>query len=202
MQQINLYQDILQEQKAPTQTFWYASGIGLLILLVLIYGVLQSWQVQQLKKNLQSRQTQLETATSTLTLLQKQYPKSSPEPLLANEIERLKNIYRSMESVIDLLADQTTDKNRGFSHYFQALAEQSIASIWLTDINIDVTADQIRLQGSTYVPDQLPVFTTRLNKEASFKGHHFAHLHMQASDNDAQQIDFIISSTINIVKYR
>jgi len=195
-QQINLYQELVQEKKAGLNKQSYIIGGSLLLLLVLCYCAWQEWQVHQLKAELHVKQAQLSTEVTDLSLIQLQYPKQEINPLLVNELDRLQNISASLERVVAMLSDQKSDKNTGFSAYFTALAEQSINTIWLTKISIDTETNAIHLQGSTYLPDTLPQLIKLLNKEAAFKGRYFAHLHMQASESNAKQINFTISTQV------
>ncbi|MBE0471620.1 MAG: PilN domain-containing protein [Methyloprofundus sp.] len=196
IQQINLYQELVQEKKAGPNKPAYIIGASLLILLVLCYCAWQAWQVHQLNAELAIKQAQLNSEISDLSGIQQQYPKQEINPLLASELDRLQNISASVERVVALLSDQQSDKNTGFSTYLNALAEQSISTIWLSQISIDSETNAIQLQGSTYLPDTLPQLIKRLNKEAVFKGRYFAHLHMQASENNAKQINFTISTQV------
>lgn len=194
IQQINLYQELVQKKKAGLNKQSYIVGGSLLFLLVLCYCAWQGWQVHQLKAELHVKQAQLNTEITDLSLIQLQYPKQEINPLLVSELDRLQNISASLERVVAMLSDQKSDKNTGFSAYFSALAEQSIKTIWLTKISIDAETNTIQLQGSTYLPDTLPQLIKLLNKEAVFKGRYFADLQMQASENNAKQINFTIST--------
>ncbi|MCF7969663.1 MAG: hypothetical protein K9L22_00665 [Methylococcaceae bacterium] len=194
IQQINLYQAAVQEEKAGLNKQMYILGVSLLLLFALCYSAWQGWQVHQLNAELHIKQTQLNTEINDLSLIQSQYPKQETDPLLVSELKRLQNISASLERIVTLLSDQQSDKNTGFSAYFNALAEQSINSLWLSKIDIDAETKTIRLEGSTYLPDALSILIERLNKEASFKGRYFAHLHMQAAENNAKQINFTIST--------
>ncbi len=194
IQQINLYQELVQKKKAGLNKQSYIVGGSLLFLLVLCYCAWQGWQVHQLKAELHVKQAQLNTEITDLSLIQLQYPKQEINPLLVSELDRLQNISASLERVVAMLSDQKSDKNTGFSAYFSALAEQSIKTIWLTGISIDAETNTIQLQGSTYLPDTLPQLIKLLNKEAVFKGRYFADLQMQASENNAKQINFTIST--------
>jgi len=194
MQQINLYQELVQEKNPGLHKRSYIIGGSLLLLLVLCYCIWQGWQVRQLKAKLHVKQAQLSMEISDLSLLQLQYPKQDINPLLVSELDRLQNISASLERVVALLSDQHSDKNTGFSAYFNALAEQSIKTIWLTAININTETSSIYLQGSTYFPDSLPQLINLLNKEAVFKGRYFADLQMHSSKSNAQKINFTIST--------
>lgn len=194
IQQINLYQELVQKKKAGLNKQSYIVGGSLLFLLVLCYCAWQGWQVHQLKAELHVKQAQLNTEITDLSLIQLQYPKQEINPLLVSELDRLQNISASLERVVAMLSDQKSDKNTGFSAYFSALAEQSIKTIWLTKISIDAETNTIQLQGSTYLPETLPQLIKLLNKEAVFKGRYFADLQMQASENNAKQINFTIST--------
>lgn len=194
MQQINLYQELVQEKNPGLHKRSYIIGGSLLLLLVLCYCIWQGWQVRQLKAKLHVKQAQLSMEISDLSLLQLQYPKQDINPLLVSELDRLQNISASLERVVALLSDQHSDKNTGFSAYFNALAEQSIKTIWLTAININAETSSIYLQGSTYFPDSLPQLINLLNKEAVFKGRYFSDLQMHSSKSNAQKINFTIST--------
>ena len=196
IQQINLYQELVQKKKTGLNKQSYIVGGSLLLLLVLCYCAWQGWQVHQLKVLLLFKQAQLSTEITDLSLIQLQYPKQDINPLLVSELDRLQHISASLERVVAMLSDQKSDKNTGFSAYFSALAEQSINTIWLTEISIDAETNTIHLQGSTYLPDTLPQLIKLLNKEAVFNGRYFAHLQMQASENNAKQINFTISTQV------
>jgi len=194
MQQINLYQELVQEKKSGLSKQSYLIGGSLLLLLVLCYCVWQGWQVHQLKAKLHLKQAQLSMEISDLSLIQQQYPKQDINPLLVSELDHLQNITAALKRVVTMLSDQHSDKNTGFSAYFNALAEQSIKTIWLTEISINTETNSIYLQGSTYRPDTLPQLINLLNKEAVFKGRYFADLQMHRSKSNTQQINFTIST--------
>jgi len=194
IQQVNLYQAVVQDKKTNISKYTSIAGLAFLFLLLISYGGWQNWQIKQLKKTLQSKQAQLSTVISELSLAQAQYPTQEVNPLLSSELKRLKAVASSLVLVATIPTGHGSDKDIGFSQYFKALAEQSIDSIWLTEININAQASTIGLHGSTYKPDSLATLIKRLNQEAVFQGLYFAHLSMQASENNPQKINFTIST--------
>jgi hypothetical protein len=87
------------------------------------------------------------------------------------------------------------DQNNGFSSYFSAFARQSIADVWLNNIIINEEKQHIKIAGSSFNAERIPVFLQKLQNETVFKGKKFARLLMTQDDDNHQQINFSITTS-------
>jgi hypothetical protein len=195
IQQVNLYQEILQQNQSRQVISPYILGLIVIILLLIGISVYIIVDLNNTKNNLQQAKLQLREAETRIQLIQAQYPVQQINTLLAQEITRTQNILASLSRVIHLLTDKKSDQTQGFSQYFSALARQSISDVWLTTIYINAQTNNFQLQGSTYIAEKIPVFIQKLHKESVFQGKHFEKLIMSQNKESENQIDFTVSST-------
>lgn len=195
IQQVNLYQEILQQNSIRPVINRYIIGSTVVILLLIGMSIYSAVNLNNTKNSLQQAKQQLREAETRVQLLQVQYPKRQLNTLLTQEISRSQNILGSLSKVIDLLTDKESDQTQGFSRYFSALARQSISDVWLTTIFINAQTNNLQLQGSTYIAEKIPVFIQKLHNESVFQGKHFEKLIMNQAEESENQIDFTVSST-------
>ncbi len=199
IQQINLYQDIVKQgRKAPIN--WYWVGIPALFLLFIaltLYLALKvrdtEQQVQQLRKKLISEQTRIDLITAKI-------PKQEVDPQLAAEVTQWKNMLDELKQNYQSLSDKEATQSSGFSGHFQALANQAVPEVWLRGLFIDGQQRIINIEGSSFKPEKIPYFLQQLQKEPIFNGHSFAQLQMQQSETLPNQIDFKLSTTLEITE--
>ena len=200
IQQINLYQDILKQGQAKpviNNTLLVLLGVIMLIIGFSIYLVLD---LNNTKKSLELTKQQLSEAETRVKLAQVQYPKQQINALLTQEISRSQTMLASLSRIIQILSDENSDQTQGFSRYFSALARQSIADVWLTNIVINGQEHSLILQGSTYNPEKIAVFLQKLHHESIFRGRTFAKLIMAEEEETEHQIDFTVSTTSEILE--
>jgi len=200
IQQVNLYQEILrQNQSRPLNV--YLLGLMVIILLLIGMSVYITLDLNNTKNNLQQAKQQLREAETRIQLIQVQYPAQQINTLLTQEISHSQNILVSLSQVIHLLTDKKSDHTQGFSRYFSALARQSISDVWLTTIYINGQTNNLQLQGSTYIPEKVPVFIQKLHNEPVFQGKHFKKLIMRQAEEPENQLDFTVSSTTELLEH-
>jgi len=195
IQQVNLYQEILQQNSVRPVINRYIIGSTVVILLLIGMSIYSAVNLNNTKNSLQQAKQQLREAETRVQLLQVQYPKKQINTLLTQEISRSQNILASLSRVIHLLTDKESDQTQGFSRYFSALARQSIPDVWLTTIYIDAQTNNLQLLGSTYIAEKIPAFIQKLHNESVFQGKHFERLIMSQVEESENQIDFTVSST-------
>lgn len=154
MQQVNLYSEILKQQQQQ-------SGIKLVLAALVAIALLCTIFSAFLLSSINTTETELSLAKQSFShqealvneLLSK---KSSPEPntLLIAEIEQWQNNINEASQALQMLAGSEAVLLRGFSFYLQALAIQSNPDVWLTAIHIDGEKSEVRLEGSTFKPQQ------------------------------------------------
>ena len=195
IQQVNLYQEILQQNSIRPVINRYIIGSTVVILLLIGMSIYSTVNLNNTKNSLQQTKQRLIEAETRVQLLQVQYPKRQMNTLLTQEISRSQNILASLSRVIHLLTDKESDQTQGFSRYFSALARQSIPDVWLTTIYINAQTNNLQLQGSTYIAEKTPEFIQKLHNESVFQGKHFEKLIMNQVEEPENQIDFTVSST-------
>lgn len=194
IQQINLYQDSGKSDRHallnPYLLPIFVTCLGLTVISGLKLQTIDQSETIRLQLQDQVRQSQ-----ARLQSLQAQYPNQQTDNLLNQELEQSQNLYQSLSHLMELLADDQSDRSRGFSDYLSALADQADNSVWLTGIEIDTTSKDITLQGSAFKAEQIAALLTRLRNTTAFKGRHFARLSIRQSPQSAEQIDFSVSSS-------
>jgi len=195
IQQVNLYKNILNQEQATPVLKNYLYGLIAIIFLVMSYSLFLIVENNGIKNNITHTKQQLITAESDLNSVQIKYPKKTIDPLLVQELSHSKMMLNNLSKVVHMLNDKSSDQVQGFSRYFSALANQSMAAVWLTDIDIDGKNNTILLQGSTYQAEKTAVFLQQLHHEKAFQGRSFAKLSMTQSEHDENLLNFIINTT-------
>jgi len=194
IQQVNLYKGSLKpsQTKLASNTYLF-SLIGMLILLA-AYSVFLLLELNNTKSDIEQAKQQLILAESRVQALKTEHPKQEINKLLSQEVSRSQQIFNSFSQVVGLLSDEKSDQTQGFSRYFSALARQSIADVWLTNIAIHAQDHTINLTGSTYQAEKIAVFLQKLHHEPSFQGRSFAKLIISQAEEVENQIDFAINT--------
>jgi cytidine deaminase len=193
IQQINLYQNGGKQGNAIFRNPYVLAVIGVSAYL-LIASVVANRSLHDSQTELQQLQSRLAQAQADLQTLQTQYPNQQVDGLLNREIQQSQTAYQSLSHVLELLADDNSDQTQGFSRYLSALATQADSNVWITGINIESASDSIRLQGSTYKPEQIALLLERIQNTGPFKTRHFAKLTIQQSSAAAELSEFSVSA--------
>jgi len=196
IQQVNLYHHLFEQKQEKPAFNRYLIGLALFFLLLAGFSIYLLVDAKQTKTNLELAQLTLQDAEMRIEDLRTQYPEQPVDSQITHEIIRLENILTNLSSVLHLLTDKESDQTQGFSHYFSALARQSIAEVWLSNIYVDAEKHNLILKGSTFHPQKTPAFLQNLQQEPIFHGKSFAKLIMSRSEKNASQIDFTISTAI------
>jgi uncharacterized short protein YbdD (DUF466 family) len=195
IQQINLYQVKGDSNKHLLLNPYIFSFIAFILLLITISGFslnsLYSNQVQQ--KQLKAQLQQVDTR---LQHIQAEHPNQPIDTVLSQELQQTQNYYQNLTQTLEMLADTQSDRSQGFSRYLQALANQADHNIWLTRIQFNSKSDSIRLEGSTFKPEQISLLLERLQTSNVFKGRYFAKLDIQQSKENSEQFNFSVSSSL------
>lgn len=195
IQQINLYQG---SGKSDSHILLnpYLLAILATCLGLAIAGGLALQNLHGAETARQQLQEQVQQAQANLQKLQTQYPSRQLDTLLTQELQQSQSLYQRLSQILELLADNQSDRTQGFSRYLSALAEQADGSVWLTGIRISSETDSLSLQGSSFKPEQIPLLLQRLQNTGAFKGRHFARLSIQQSPQAPEQVDFSVSSSL------
>jgi len=194
-QQVNLfYADLIAGRQQPA-ILNYLYGLVALVIMLAIFSATLLFGINSIQAEItQTRQKLLQTQTK-VQLLQAQYPRKQINTLLAKKITQSQDMQTSLERIIRLLTDKTSDQTQGFSRYLSAFARQTLPNLWLSNIAIDVQTKNLRFSGSTYTPQNLPILLQKLQSEAIFQGKVFVKLQMKQAKDPSNRTDFIISTS-------
>lgn len=194
IQQVNLYQPNDATDSTVLTNPYMLTVLAVSLLLALMSG----WGINNLHSNRNERKQMLAQIQQTQTRLQElraQNPNQQIDSLLNQELQQTQSYYQNLSQILELLADTQSDRIKGYSGYFSALAEQADNNVWITGIRINSETGNITLKGSTFKADQIPLLLQRLQKTSAFKGRHFARLSIQQEPQTPEQVDFSVSSS-------
>lgn len=194
MQQINLLQSQLIENK---QQLPLKPVLGGLLALLLLLSSISGWQWWQHSNQL-ARQQQLQAEQESLNLA---IQNISDELRQISDDAELKRILAQRESeannktrVLSLLSGRRLGNTTGFAEYLAGLSRQHVAGLWITHLNILDGGEKMNLQGASLQPEYVPRYLQRLANEPNFKGLEFQTF-MLERDSKERRIDFNVRST-------
>lgn len=173
IQQINLYRPIFrkQEKKFSAMAMLQAGG-AILAGVVVILGVMM-WHVHGLRQEVSQADKQLATATKRLDDASKNFGPGAKSKPLEDEVANLEKQIGTRLRVRDLMTRGLFSNTSGYSNYFVAFARQHVSGIWLTGFDITGAGEDMRLQGRTVNPAQVPRYMQRLSGEQVLAGREF-----------------------------
>lgn len=173
MQQINLYRPIFrkQEKKFSAMAMLQAGG-AVLAGIVVIYALLL-WQVSDLRNEVRQADAQLATATKRVSEATQKFGPGAKSSLLEDEVANLEKQLAARLRVRDLLNRGLFSNTTGYSGFFVAFARQHVPGVWLTGFDITGAGEDMRLQGRTADPAQVPRYVQRLSAEEVLAGKEF-----------------------------
>ncbi len=197
IQQVNLYQDILNQGRKKSGINLYWVGLSIITLLFVGFSGYLMWSLKNTETQIQQFRQNLETEQTRVNLISAKIPKQEIDAQLAAEVAQWQNMLDELTQTMQLLSGKSTDQSSGFSSHFQALSNQSIPDVWLSALYLDGQKQIINIEGSTFKPEKIPYFLQQLQKEPIFNGHSFAKLIMQQSEKIPNQMDFKLSTTLD-----
>ncbi len=193
-QQINLYQEQLQEKSQP----WQARQAGLLLLLVVcgmlalsgyVYwqadvGIAQAERLQGERDSLAERVAELET----------QYPQPQKNVLLEEKLRQLETRIQGQRQALDFFASGE-DRNQAMIATLEGLARHRAEGVWLRQVRLEQAGQRVRLAGSAQRPEQVPAYLQLLGDNFVFAGKLFDRFRLERLNEQPQQVEFVLEST-------
>jgi hypothetical protein len=172
MQQVNLYRPIFRKQEKKFSAVAMAqAGAAIVVGVIVIYG-LTAWQVHRLREESARAQQQLNVATARLTESVQKFGGSQAQPAEA-QIQQMEQQVAARLRVRDVMARGLFSNTTGYSNFLTAFARQRVNGVWLTGFNIVGAGEDLRLQGRTSDPAQVPRYIQRLSGEQVLSGKEF-----------------------------
>jgi seryl-tRNA synthetase len=194
MQQINLYSEILKQEQQQTGLKFATMALAALIVLFALVSAYLWWDIYTSGNKLKQTQEALNEQQNRMNALLAKQALNQPNNELIAEIEQWQNNLNETAQTLQLLDSKRSVLSKGFSYYLKALAIQPNPEVWLTSIHIDGQNEEIKLEGSTFKPQQIPQTLQQFQRKPALKGLTFGKLVMRQSEKIPGQMDFILGN--------
>jgi Tfp pilus assembly protein PilN len=172
-QQVNLYRPIFRKQEKKFSALaMFQAGMLMLLGVVVLYMVLL-WQVNSTRKELARTEKQHAEVSARLQDVTQKFGPKTPTQTLVDRVAKLEQDIAVRQRIHVALKRDLFTNTRGYSDYFLAFARQHVAGVWLTGFSITGAGEDMKLQGRTNDPVQVPRYVQRLSAERSLAGKEF-----------------------------
>jgi Tfp pilus assembly protein PilN len=193
-QNINLYRSVLIDRPNPLQT--RQSGLLLLAFLALLIGLtlFSYWQLQnrqQLLEDLQHRTTERETLVSQL---EQQFPPREKNPQLEGEVRHLELRLAGQKQLLGYFTSRENGGNGAILGTLEGLAKHVQKGVWLTNIQLEDSGQQVGLGGSALRPELVPAYLQSLGQQGVFRGQVFSRFKLTSLQEQPTAVTFSLES--------
>ena len=191
IQQINLYQDQFKPQrKIP----WALILTGALLLLFVIMAGLNWYQQRtlgQLQSRVQGEESRQQQLMESLDLLQQKLSLRQPSGLLRQQVQALRGQLKQRQP-LRIALDRAMAQENTIPASLEGLAAKPLQQLWFTNIVLSAGGTNIRLQGVTLQPDNIPALIEGLSGQQVFAQRQFAQLQLDRQESGLYQ--FVLST--------
>ncbi|MHB8455920.1 MAG: PilN domain-containing protein [Acidiferrobacterales bacterium] len=186
-QQVNLYHPVFrrQEKKFSARAMMQAGAV-VLVGISLLYAY-SWWRVATMHAQARDIDQQQVAAVKRLADISSKFPPQTPDPVLAAEVQRLKQRIASSTRAYEILKHDTFGSTSGYSHYLIALARQQVPGLWLTGFSISGAGEIITLEGRSRLPDLVPRYLQKLSAETVLAGTNFQVFRLDRPERDSKK---------------
>jgi hypothetical protein len=167
--------------------------VGTVVFFAAIYGYAR-WNVFSLVAESEKLAQSHVSEMKRLDELSRRYPVKQKSRQIETELENLKKERKAKQFLIKTLSGRSIGNDEGFSSYFEGMARQRPAGMWLRRFEVEQGGEVIGIHGSSLQPELVPEFLQRLSEEASFGGSSFRIFQMQRDENNAAAVNFTLRS--------
>jgi len=197
MQQVNLYSEILRQEQQQSGIQLVTLSMVAVALLFILFSAYVLWDIKTSQAELQQAQLTVNQQQTLVDGLMTKKISQEPNSELMKEIQTWQNNVNEAAQTLQTLANRSSVLSKGFSNYLKAFAINANPDVWLTGIHINGNKAGVKLEGSTFIPQQIPNTLQQLQNTPALKGLTFAKLTMQQSTKVPGQMDFVLSSSEN-----
>lgn len=178
-QQINLYNPALRARREWLTGKTLLYGLGVLGVLLGLYGGVLRWHNQQLSEEANRISAQLARQKTELSRLNEEIEQRKLSSETQAALQHAEAVLRGRERVREALGSGDLGSSEGFSQFLRAFARQTQEGLWLVGLEVAEGGRNISLEGRTLNPDQIPAFIRGLNGEPTLRGRTFEALNLQ-----------------------
>jgi hypothetical protein len=177
--EINLFDPSLRPRKVLLPARIFAPALGAVAALLVTCAVLQSYEARvaaAARKDMQARSATLQTEIRSLG---EQLGARRVSPEVANRAAEREALRTTREAAVAALRTRGDIANGGHARFLQALARQAVDGLWLTEVTVAGSGDDIALRGRTLDPELVADYLRRLGREEALRGLAFNRLSFQ-----------------------
>lgn len=193
-QQINLYQDVLIEKPEPFQSRQVGMLLIIFFLCLGLIGFYGYWQVNTLQSQADNLRQQQQDLVTQVSQLEKQYPERQPSVLLQEKIKRTEQSILGQRQALDYFSKQDQESNGSILASLEGLARYPHNGIWLRQVSLLKTGQEIQLAGSALRAELVPEYLQLLGSKNIFGGQVFSRLKLKRLKEQRGQVDFELGS--------
>ncbi|MEJ7807870.1 MAG: hypothetical protein WKG03_18360 [Telluria sp.] len=179
-QQINLFNPIFRKQKKYFSSVTMVQALAIIIVACSLLAIDAAFRMRALAQQAAATEALLAASQQRLTVVKVQFAPRQKSPTLAAEIKAAQEELAMLRNATATVQRGGFGDTLGFSGYFRAMARQSIAGLWLTEVNVASGGAVIGIQGNVLQAPLVPQYMARLAQEPVMKGKSFATLAMDA----------------------
>ena len=199
-QQINLFQNELIDKPEPFQSRQVGMILAAVVIFLGLVGIYSYWQANSMQLEVVDLRQQQQLVSARVVTLEKQYPKREPSVLLQEKIKRLEQELQGQRKALDYFSKQDQKSNETMLASLEGLARYPQQGIWLRQISLLRSGQQVRLKGSALKPEQVPEYLHLLGEKNIFGGQVFARLKLSRLKEQGGQVDFELDSVLEATR--
>ena len=194
MQQINLYQDRFKKEKQ------FLSAVALVFMLALAMVVLATvhtlgnLELEPLQNEQARLALQIDDLTKKVAVAEQEARPQPEDKLLKKEVEQLVIRLQHNQRLLRALTEGAMSNTRGFSEYFEAIANRHVNGTWITNMQIASGGFKFAFAGKSVTPELVPRYLQNLSDEQVFENFSFNILEIERREKESPVVDFNIST--------
>jgi len=182
--QINLFNPALRLKKEWLTGKSLMNGIGVMVVVLGLYGGVVRWQNQQLSEEASRIGAELGQMQEELTRLNEELVQRKVSSETEAALRRAEAALQGRERVRAALESGALGSSEGFAEFLRAFARQTQDGLWMVGLQMAEGGRNITLEGRTVNPDQIPGYIRGLNGETTLRGRSFEALNVQLVGDD------------------
>jgi hypothetical protein len=177
--QINLFNPALRARREWLTGKFLLNGLGVMVVLLGLYGGVVRWQNQQLSGEAGRIGTELSEKQQELAWLGEEIAQRKVSSETQDALQRAEAALQGRERVREALESGALGSADGFAAFLRAFARQTQDGLWMVGLEMAEGGRSITLAGRTLSPDQIPGYIRGLTSEPTLRGRSFEALNVQ-----------------------
>ncbi|MCB1844603.1 MAG: PilN domain-containing protein [Halioglobus sp.] len=194
-QQVNFYQARFREQRTRFPAILLLQVAASVIVTLFMLSTYAGYQVNGVGTDLELIAAQEAAAVKRLENLRSTIDEVIGETSWADRLDHASSELSEKEASLRLISGTELGDAKGFARHLEALAEQTMPGLWLTNIALSAKGERVWLQGEALRADLVPSYLQYLAGEEPFEAQRFHRLEIDRDeDKAAQTVSFVVTS--------